>query len=160
MIDVIKDYVLSICITGLISGIIISLSPNSSIEKTIKLIASIFFVSVVITPFFSGKFQVSQNELEKYFSNNRSNSSGYNENFKKNAITTSEKALNEQILNTLIENGLDIKGVECEIKEVNSTYELKKVVLDLKKESKGNAINILKNKFNIKSEVIFLKSGE
>jgi hypothetical protein len=160
MIEAIKDYVLMICITGLISGIIISLSPNSSIEKTIKLVASIFFVSVVITPFFSGKFNVSQKEMEKYFSNNRVNSSSYNENFKKSAISASEKALNEQILNTLQDNGLEIKEVTCEIKENNNTYELNKIVLDLSKHSKSNAINILKNKFNIKPEVIFLKSGE
>lgn len=160
MIEMIKDYVLSICITGLISGIIISLSPNSSIEKTIKLIASIFFVSVVITPFFNGKFQVSQNEMAKYFSNGKTNSTSYNQDFKKSAIAASEKALNVQILNTLKENELDIKGVECEIKEVNSAFELKKVALDLSKENKDKAMNILKNKFNIKQEVIFLKSGE
>ncbi len=161
MIEVIKNYILSICIVGLVSSIIISLSPNGNTEKVIRLVVSIFFLLAVIAPILTGKFSFSKIELdnilkadltEKKLENIRL----FNE---KTSLSASEE-IKEQIYLLLKQEKITVKDINVTITNQNNKFTLNKITVSSNLKDKEKIKKIICTKLNISEEIINIEVDE
>lgn len=161
MIAFIKDWILSICIAGIVTGLILTLAPHGNIEKPLKLTVSIFFLLVVITPFFNGSFHINQNEFKEFLNKDFTNSEGNITDFKKSVINTTQKELNNQLKSALNQKGIKDVVVSTEIALKDDGFTLKKVAVILKSAANiQKAKQILVDQYNIDGNIINLRAEE
>lgn len=161
MIEVIKNYILGICIVGLVSSIIISLSPNGNIEKAIRLVASVFFLLAVIAPILSGKLSFSKIELDNIIKTDLSEKNTENIRIlNENATRIASEEIRNQISTLLKQEKIDFKNIEVNIETKNNKYSLTNINVISNIKYKDRIKKLICAKFNISEGIIIIKEGE
>ena len=48
--DALRDWAVSICVTGICSTVVLTLSPSGALEKTLKVVATVFMICCIAVP--------------------------------------------------------------------------------------------------------------
>lgn len=161
MIEFVKNYILSICIVGLVSSIIISLSPNGNTEKAIRLVASVFFILAVIAPILTGKFSFSKIELDNILKTDLTEKNSENIRiFNEKASIIAGEEIKNQISLLLKQEKILVNDIKVYVDSINNKFSLNKIDITSKLINKEKIKKLINSKFNISEDIIFIKESE
>ena len=136
--DFLKNWIATVAISSVITGIIILLSPSQKTARLIKLAASLYMVITVFSPFVNGTFQRVLPKLEGVLQDY-----DFSETETENGKTGHEAAkyaVEYEIVKALEAEKIETDFIEAVIIYQNGKYNLNEVTLRCNNEEKAKEI--------------------
>lgn len=138
--ETIKAIGFSICITIVVTSIFSMLLPNTKLDKVIKFAISLFFLTGIISPFFSSdlKFHV---DIEDVISNQ--NTTKLDQTFETQFISAAQTNLESSIQRMLKKDGINVIKVEVLINKMNEdNISISKLMVYIDKDTNNSSKKI------------------
>ena len=154
--DTIREWATALCVTLVGGAIFKMLTPNGSMEKTIRFVIGLFFTAAVIMPFFSGNIRF---EFPTVAEGGEYQNEELEETVDAGIKTLIERSVNKQITQLLNSNSISAQKVGSSInisQDGSISIECVEIYLSGQYEAVDEDIRkIIKKELNIEPDIIY-----
>lgn len=148
--DIIRSWVTGVTAAAVIGAIVLALTPDGAVEKSVKTVVSVFLISSMILPL------VKADDLNLDFEITESQMVTQNEEIVNLVGEQFKEKLRLSITETLNKNGIQVSRMSIDINTNGDEISVEKIKIILKKESAGEvsrAKEILEKEFSLQAEI-------
>ena len=155
MLEYIRQWVLSISVTGILCTVFVLAAPSGKMKKSVKTVAALYMILAVITPMFKGEIKFNADSFNSAMTQKQQTQN--QETLEQQVIQSAKEEIENQIKEILQNNQIEHKKIEVTILKNEKLYIEKVEISTATAKDVGELINL---ELGIEKEKVKLTGGE